>query len=786
MKNNEKRFICAYPRLSMPNSLAAMAVVCVFAAIASAQATPHIGYVYPAGGQQGATFEVTIGGQTLNGAANVHITGQGIEATVIEHIKPITQGQAGKLRDRLIELRKTPNDPDAQKEMADIRKKLVAFLNRPSSQAIIEMVTLRVTVAKDAAPGDRELRLSCSNGLSNPLTFEVGQFQEFSKDPSWKIGDDLAEMRGMKVGEPRPGPPPPPTDIALPAIVNGQILPAAVDRFRFQAKRGQHIVIAVAARKLVPYIADAVPGWFQAAITLRDPSGKEVAHADHFRFDPDPVAYYEVPQDGQYSLDINDSIYRGREDFVYRATIGELPYITGIFPLGCHTGKQATVELFGWNLPAKTLTFDARDKAPGVYQLSARNEQWMSNCVPFSVDALPETVAQAFEPVPAQPGKAMLPGAQPITLPVIVNGRIEQAGKWDVFSFEGHAGEEVVAEVTARRLNSVMESVLKLTDASGTQLAFNDGCMDKACGLITDHADSYICTKLPADGLYCVHVGDLLRQCGPGCAYRLRISRPMPDFTLRLAPSTVNIRSGLSTVVTVYAIRHDGFAGDIDLALKGAPAGFSITGGRILAGKDEAKLTISGPLTPLMDAISLCVEGHAKIQGQDVIRPAVPAENMMQAFAYWHLVCAKELDVDVIGRLARGMARVTSPMPLKVWPGKPSTIQTTTPTNTPFGEMQFQLEETNNRDGIAIKDVSPGFGGSQITLAFDPAAFKPGMKGNLIVSVFVLPKPPPNAAANPNRIPRLMFVGTLPAITYEVQGATSMPTTQPSSSAAQK
>ena len=27
-------------------------------------------------------------------------------------------------------------------------------------------------------------------------------------------------------------------------------------------------------------------------------------------------------------------IYRGREDFVYRIALGELPFITGIFPLG--------------------------------------------------------------------------------------------------------------------------------------------------------------------------------------------------------------------------------------------------------------------------------------------------------------------------------------------------------------------------------------------------------------------------------------------------------------------
>jgi hypothetical protein len=369
----------------MRNSFFTMlAVVCGLGAIASAQPSPpHIGYVYPAGGKQGTTFEVTVGGQFLDGAATVHLTGKDIDATVIEHIKPINQGQVNKLREQLDDLRKKPSTPEIQKEMDDIRKKIAIFFNRSSSMAVVETVTMKVTVGKDAAPGERELRLACSTGLSNPLVFEVGQLQEFSRDPSWKTADDrIPNFRFKAPGEPRTGPPPPPTDVALPAIVNGQIMPSAVDRFRFQAKKGQRLVIAVEARKLIPYIADAVPGWFQAAITLYDPSGREVAFADHFRFDPDPVLCYQVPGDGQYSLDIRDSIYRGREDFIYRITMGELPYITSICPLGGHAGKETPVEIRGWNLGAgtrmaatgatadknlqiATLTFDGRLSAVG-------------------------------------------------------------------------------------------------------------------------------------------------------------------------------------------------------------------------------------------------------------------------------------------------------------------------------------------------------------------------------------------------------------------------------------
>ena len=59
----------------------------------------------------------------------------------------------------------------------------------------------------------------------------------------------------------------------------------------------------------------------------------------------------------------------------------------------------------------------------------------------------------------------------------------------------------------------------------------------------TDHADSYLMVKLPADGKYCIQLGDTRQQAGKEYAYRLRISRPQPDFELRLMPSRICIPS---------------------------------------------------------------------------------------------------------------------------------------------------------------------------------------------------------------------------------------------------
>src|ERR1019366_7623797 len=130
--------------------------------------------------------------------------------------------------------------------------------------------------------------------------------------------------------------------ITLPCTVNGQIASGELNRYRFTARNGQRLVITTQARSLIPYIADAVPGWFQPVLTLYDANGKEVAYDDDYRFKPDPTILYQVPSDGDYALVIYDAIYRGREDFVYRITIGEVPFVTSLFPLGGQAGGVAS------------------------------------------------------------------------------------------------------------------------------------------------------------------------------------------------------------------------------------------------------------------------------------------------------------------------------------------------------------------------------------------------------------------------------------------------------------
>jgi hypothetical protein len=625
--------------LSLRNLIGALAAIALVQSALAQQTGPHIGYVYPAGGQRGTTFRVAVGGQRLTGVRAALVSGDKVRADVVEHIVPMTPKQMLLLRDELKELmdRKSastvaarsatqpatrPWTAEDEKRAAEIQAKLAAYQRKPASVAIAETVVVEITIAMDAEPGERDLRLLTRAGLTNPLVFQIGQLREFRE----------TESKSSRSSDETP--------VTLPALVNGQILPGDVDRFHFTARKGQHLVAVASARKLVPYLADAVPGWFQATLALYDSTGAAVAYADDYRFDPDPVLHLVAATDGEYVLEIKDSIYRGREDFVYRIALGELPFITGIFPLGGRVGEKTAIEITGWNLPVTRMLMNPGPKPPGLYPVSVCKGEVTSNAVPFALEDLPKCLE-------AEPNDSA-GTAKALTLPVVVDGRINRAGDEDLFRFAGRKDERIVAEVYSRRLGSPLDPVLVLGDEGGRQLAFNDDHPDLACGLNTHHADSLLTITLPADGKYYLRLRDVQGKGGSEYGYRLRLGEQRPDFELRVVPSSINMRSGAPVPLTVHVMRRDGFHGAIDLALQDAPRGLRLDRGRIPEGQDSLRINLSLSQRPTSEVLTLRMNGRGVVDGRDVVHEAAPADDMMQAFIYHHLVCAKELKMAVL------------------------------------------------------------------------------------------------------------------------------------------
>jgi hypothetical protein len=728
---------------------------CVSVAAQSGRNEPRVAYVHPAGACCNTTLEVIAGGQGLQGMKEVIVSGTGVQARIVKAYRPVRNidGDQRALLKWHIACRRAeihgkpppakpkspPPNPDGtpapqisvpDMPLLDLLPTLdlrgiehwMTLLQRrdrmqPNPQ-VGEMLRIEVKIAADAKPGMRELRLGGAQGLTNPLRFEIGampEIQEFEpNEPLTRSAEEEVAVSNA------------------PCTFNGQIQSGDVDEFRFRAKRGANLVVRGRARALIPYLADAVPGWFQMVLKVSDANGREVAYGDDFRFDPDPVLCFKVPEDGEYHLEVRDSIYRGREDFVYRIHVGELSFVASAFPLGGTEGVPLAAEIRGWNLPGGSLPLDTSPGGSSIRTTRVTGKHGVSNDVPYAVDHLPEMLE-------AEPNNDAAK-AQPASFPQVVNGRIEKPGDADVFRIEGRKGMELVIEVLARRLRSPLDAVVHVADDSGRVLAWNDDSMEKdghlhlGDGLLTHHADPRVKVKLDEDGPVFIRIADTQTHGGREYAYRLRIGDVRPDFELRVTPSVVNAASGSHVPLRVHVLRNDGFDGEIHLALKDAPDGFSLSGGRIPAGATQARVTLTIPPRHTGGVVKPILTGTAGTGSSAITRTAVAADDTMQAFLWRHLMPADEWLVCVAsGRGKQTPMEVDSALPLRITPGAAAEMRVNAPKWILDRRLEPELSEAP--PGITVSEARKVPGG----LAFDikaDASVKAGMETNLIIGIF--------------------------------------------------
>ena len=271
---------------------------------------PYIGFVYPAGGQQGTTVQLRLGGQGMEQVSAILVSGTGVTVKSSECYRRLDSPDINILTDQLKDLKRTQTPPAAMMMapmtaestmmsmtatgatmaaagegatltnlIREIEKRIRDFVQTPASLAIAAITLVELEIAPDAALGEREIRLVTARGISNPLVFHVGQLPEVSRKPMRTanfqiLGKEAAALRKRPVEEVE-------DRITIPCTVNGQIASGESNRYRFTARKGQRLVLTTLGRQLIPYLADAVPGWFQPVLVLTDATGKELSESRH-------------------------------------------------------------------------------------------------------------------------------------------------------------------------------------------------------------------------------------------------------------------------------------------------------------------------------------------------------------------------------------------------------------------------------------------------------------------------------------------------------------------------
>lgn len=504
--------------------------------------SPTVGYAYPASIQIGQKTEIILGGQSLRNVQGILCSNPDIrliKATqvpgfpnpdreqrqfLIKQIRHILDGNTTPLPlpEKTDGWRKSPWYDNVASlsplELGILTKNLTTRTNQlQASPALRQLVILELDVSPSAKPGKYELRLITANGCTPPVPILI--------NPAPHIKDPLPEPeRPRNQGE---GPQPVAVELPPPLVLNGQIIAKQHSSYTIKLEKDKTYTFALLGAALRPFIGDAVPGHFQPTLTLFDPQNQICAFADNNYHNPDPTLTFTPKENGSYRIDINDALYRGREDFVFVLNVSE--------------GTPAPLAL---SYPA--------DMTPPA-----------SEPVPYTDKAPPFTLSPSDPPLYI---KGIL-SPRNATQNTTQNTTPSSALAPHTITFTAEKGTPVVIECLARQLGSPLDARLTLLDPKGKVIAEND---DTPQSPIThtyiQQTDPYIALTLPDSGTYTLILDSTTHTYIPDNHYILRISPPRPDFIAYTSTSALNIPRDTPIPLTVTVRRLDGFTGDITLS----------------------------------------------------------------------------------------------------------------------------------------------------------------------------------------------------------------------------
>lgn len=559
---------------------------------AYAQVQPTLTSVFPQGGQQGRSVEVTITGTSLGKATAVWFSGSGITAEIKEKT-----GQAAVLFNGAGVSGRVPTDAQ-----------LVAVL----------------TIASDAPLGIQQIRVVTPYGVSNAGSFVVGNLREIVEKESENFSSDVSPEAARTME----------TDwIALPVTVNGII--ASIDdedSFIFEVKKDTRLICEVTAQRIGSLL--------DSYLALRDANGTKIADSG-LGDGLDSVLDYTVLETGKYTLHIRDIRYKGGERYGYRLSIGELPYLETIFPLGGRRGTENTIALTGANLE----TFESIQIS--IDAETPTGEQFLRVQTPsgLATNARPFAIGNWTEMGEVEPNNS-LGNATAVTTPITLNGKIDTSGDVDWFSFEIEKPQRLVFEVEALKLSSKLDALLTLYGPGKPMGASADMAWsaDKEQVLMvnddaTTGADARIDWNFEKSGEYSVAIRDLNNQGGETYPYRLHIRPLEPDCELKVVvldnrniPSPMDnprVNRGSSVTMQVDVVRLDQFTGPIRLLCPDLPKTFDVSPTIIGAGQNRAMLTITAPSDASLRLMSVSIVGVYAVGNRQIERVATPSPILL-------------------------------------------------------------------------------------------------------------------------------------------------------------
>lgn len=226
-----------------------------------------------------------------------------------------------------------------------------------------------------------------------------------------------------------------------------------------------------------------------------------------------------------------------------------------------HPGLQAKKKDGAANVFVVTV---AGDVPSGIYEARVKGLFGVSNPRSFVVGNLPET--REVEPNNTKEQATL------VAINTVVNGQSNGGPDVDFYKLTGKAGQRVLIECEALNADSRFQGTLRLSSASGKQLA--------SAAAASGQSDPLLDVTLPADGDYIVRVSDAVYGSSAEYPYRLKVhTGPHVDFVS--PPAGV---PGTTGTFTVYGRNLPG----------GQPTPLTINGQKL----EQLQVQIAVPNTP--------------------------------------------------------------------------------------------------------------------------------------------------------------------------------------------
>ncbi len=537
--------------------------------------------VFPPGGQQGATVDVTVGGGTdLDELDQMVFSHPGISA---------------------VQKKDANGNPVAN--------------------------TFTVSVSSEVTAGLYDLRVRGLFGLSNPRMFRVDTLPEIAEVEPNNV---LAQA----------------TPVTMGTVVNGRANGGTdVDFFKVSVEAGQTLVVRSETAR--------IDSPMQPVIQLFNSAGRRLSESRRV-FSQEASLVYTAAKAEELVVRVQDLVYGGGDQFVYRLALDSRPIIDWISPAFVVANSPTVVTAFGRYLPDGKLTdrklagsaifqqqmtiAPASGRAPvGAPATAAFSDSFWWNGVDGNLIRIGQSAVAPISEAAETP-------EQPVSAPFEATGSFAERSDEDIFRFDAKKGEAYVIEVFAQRIGSIADPMLMVervvTAADGTitypRLATEDDDKQNPGGadLPTLCDDPSFLLNVPEDGTYRIRLRDRYGDARGDArlTYRLSVRAPKPDFSLVVfdafpstdgkAPVTsgaVSLRKGSSYELNVYAYRRDGHSGAIQLSAEDLPAGITCRSTTIGPGQVSAKLVITAAADSVEQVASIRVVGKSG-DGESVIQ----------------------------------------------------------------------------------------------------------------------------------------------------------------------